>query len=375
MTPYTYIDSHDALCELVENLLHEPLIALDTESNNLHAYREQVCLIQISTRRADYIIDPLAMEDVSPLGKLMADPHIEKIIHAAENDVSALKRDFAFCFRNLFDTLAAARICGCKQVSLSALLEQYFGVQLDKHHQLDDWGSRPLAPESLVYAQKDTHFLPDLRDLLADKLTALHRWDEAQEVFCDLCYVPPVDQTFNAEGYWRIGLPIKLTMRQMAVLRELYLLREMLARKRDCPPAHIMNDKLLATLARVAPSTYDELVQLSQISLIVLEDYAQQVLDAVTRGLSMPTPLSRPTPLPSDPVVVERYTALREWRRSKANEREVDVDVIVSKDTLWALAERNPAALEAMTDIPGLGVWRLAMYGEEMLDVMRKFRK
>src|SRR5690606_29531 len=132
----------------------------DTESNSLYAYRERVCLIQLSTRSRDYILDPLIIVDMSPLAPLLADPGVEKVFHAAEYDLICLHRDYGFIVNNLFDTMVAARICGYKAIGLGSLLSEFLGVELDKRHQRDDWGERPLPPDSLRYAQMDTHYLP-----------------------------------------------------------------------------------------------------------------------------------------------------------------------------------------------------------------------
>ncbi len=114
-----YIDSDRDLAVLAEQLAGEPILAIDTESNSLYAYREQVCLIQVSTRSADYIIDPLADEvDVHRLGPLLANPAIEKVFHAAEYDLMCLKRDYHFTITNLYDTMEAARVCGHQNIGL-----------------------------------------------------------------------------------------------------------------------------------------------------------------------------------------------------------------------------------------------------------------
>src|SRR5262249_2530874 len=155
--------------------------AIDTESNSLYAYRERVCLVQISTRTADYIVDPLTIGDMTPFADLMANPAIEKVFHAAEYDLICLKRDYALICQNLFDTMIAARIVGLKLVGLGNLLEQYAGVKADKSHQRDNWGERPLPKESLLYAQMDTHYLPLLRDSLHAELVNTNRLTEAQE--------------------------------------------------------------------------------------------------------------------------------------------------------------------------------------------------
>src|SRR5688572_24583666 len=150
----TIIDTSSALRDLALRLRHEPLVAVDTESNSLYAYHERVCLIQMSTRKQDWLIDPLALDDLTPLADFFADPHIEKVFHAAEYDIMCMKRDFGFTFKNLFDTMYAARILGLKSVGLGSLLETHFGIRVDKRYQRADWSLRPIPPDQLHYAQQ-----------------------------------------------------------------------------------------------------------------------------------------------------------------------------------------------------------------------------
>jgi ribonuclease D len=373
--PFTYIDTDDRLRALADALARVPRIALDTESNSLHAYRERVCLLQISTDSADFIIDPLAGIDLSPLGAVMANPSIEKVAHAAANDVAVLKRDFGFVFATVFDTLSAARICGLRRVGLSDLTERYFGIRLDKSHQRDNWGERPLAQDSLRYAQMDTHFLLPLRDRLTAELVRLNRWEHAQEVFAELCALTPSPQTFDPEGYWRIALPIQLTPRQTAVLREVYLLRETIAQTVDLPAHRVLTDKALAALARAMPQSEAALHDLDDLPIFMMEHFSAELLNAVERGLrAEPPPAPPPTP-PDDPATVVRYTALREWRQALALAHGVDADVIIAKDTLWQIAERNPDSLDRLRDLRGMGEWRLSAHGEAILEVLRQYRR
>jgi ribonuclease D len=118
-----------ALARLVRALVREPILGVDTESNSLYVYQEQVCLIQISTPQVDYLVDPLRLDDLSPLEFLFADPQIEKVFHAAEYDIMTLKRDFNFHFAKVFDTMVAARVLGKKNVGLGWFLETEFGVK------------------------------------------------------------------------------------------------------------------------------------------------------------------------------------------------------------------------------------------------------
>ncbi len=373
-SPAQYIDHDRDFRKLVEALAAEPLIAIDTESNSLYAYRERVCLIQISTRSADYIVDPLRVANVHLLGPLLADPHIEKVFHAAEYDLLCLKRDYDFTVANLFDTMIAARICGHKAIGLDKLLGQYAGVEMNKNHQRDDWGQRPLPDESLLYAQMDTHYLPLLRDHLRAELERHNALVEARETFDEYARVGPLNHQFDPDGYWRIGLPADLHRRQMAILRELYLLREEIAQERDTPPFKVFNDKTLVAIAQAAPGTPHQLRGVFGMSENQIRRYGRQLIQAVERGWRGPLP--QPPQQPSmDSLVAERFNALRVWRKTRAEARGVESDVILTRDALWALAYRAPATLDDLHDIPGLGPWRRAEYGQEILDVLRPFHR
>jgi ribonuclease D len=373
--PATYIRTDDALKRLADKLAGETLIGIDTESNSLYAYREQVCLIQISTREADFIVDPFSVNDMQPLGALLQDPAIEKVFHAAEYDLMCLKRDYGFTLKNLFDTMIAARICGHKAVGLGALLSLYAGVEIDKKHQRDDWGKRPLPKEGLQYAQMDTHFLPLLHDRLTDELAALGALEEARESFEEGCDVHVSEHVFDADGYWRIALPNHLTRRQAAVLRELYLLREELAQKRDFPPFKVFSDRTLVALAVKAPDHTEDLRGIEGMSPSQVSRYGKQLISAIQTGMRtnpLPDPPDRAPA--TDPQVVDCYTALREWRKQKAMERGVESDVIISRDALWTVAHRMPKNRADLRDVRGLGPWKMAKYGDQLLEVVRTFK-
>ncbi|MBC8171945.1 MAG: HRDC domain-containing protein, partial [Anaerolineae bacterium] len=334
------IDSNEALSEVVTDLLIETLIGIDTESNSLHAYKERVCLIQLSSRSVDYIIDPLLITDMQPLGMLLAAPTIEKIFHASEYDVMCLKRDFGFQIVNLFDTMIAARICGYRQVGLNNLLALHFGIDVDKSHQRDNWGERPLPEDSLRYAQMDTHYLPALHDLLYNELVERGHIDEALETFQEMGEtIPPHDgRNFDPDGYWKIGQPNRLSSSEMGILRELYYLRETIAHDHDLPPFRIFSNQAMVDVAKRMPYSPRDLARIHNLPPAQVRRYGEQILEAVKRGreISLPqAPFYRPPPAD----ISDRYTALHTWRKNRAIQRGVESDVIVSRQTLWSLAE------------------------------------
>ena len=372
--PALYIEHDKNLKQLVKKLRNETLLAIDTESNSLYAYRERVCLIQLSTRTHDYIIDPLRIADMSPLGELLTNPKIEKVFHAAEYDLMCLKRDYDFMLVNLFDTMVAARICGVKAVGLNRLLTDYCGVNVDKSHQRDDWGQRPLSEEGLLYAQMDTHYLPTLRDKLIELLAKHGRTEEAVETFVEAAEVEPLEHTFDPDGYWRMAVPAGLNRRQSAVLRELYLLREQFAQERDCPPFKVFADKMLLAIAEASPRNAHEVEHVRGLPVAIAHRYAQELLEAIERGNRTQLPRRPRRVSDVDPVVAERFTALRDWRRERAESRGVESDVILSKDALWGLAIKAPTTLDGLQGIRGIGPWRLATYGEEIVTLMARLR-
>jgi len=355
---------------LLEALSSQPAVAVDTESNSLYAYQERVCLLQFSIPGADYVVDPLAGLDLSPLAPIFADPGVQKVFHAAEYDVMCLKRDFGFRFANLFDTMWAARILGWPRVGLGDVLEEIFGVHTNKRYQRYNWGRRPLEPEALAYACLDTHYLLPLRRLQADALMQKNRWKEAQEVFDQIAASEPVPRIFDPEGFRRIKGASDLTEREQAILRELYIWRDREARRQDRPPFKVLNDSTLIALAQARPRTKGELADGLGLKSYHVRRYGRGILRAIERGMHARPPKSHPPPPRHSEVEVARFQALRVWRKQVAAERGVDPDVVIGNAILWALAEQNPRTLEDLESIEGLGPWKRKKYGEAILKVL-----
>ncbi|NPA93399.1 MAG: ribonuclease D [Chloroflexi bacterium] len=363
--PPIWIDTAEALQTLANDLLREPHIGVDTEANSLHAYREQVCLLQFSTPTADYLVDPLALDDLSPLAPVFASPHVEKIFHAAEYDILGLHRDFGFTFNNLFDTMVSARILGYEKVGLGALLEQHFGIRLAKRFQKADWGQRPLPPEMLDYARLDTHFLIPLRNILYRQLEAKDLLPLAQEDFARLTH--PLEGTGRPPLWQRGGH--HLTPQQTAVLEALWRYRESEAEHRDVPPFKILDDKTLVALARALPRSRGDLQRVPGMSPGRIRRYGKRVLEVIKQGLNAPPQILQRPPRPDD-AYLARLEALRRWRQTAAKAMGVPSDVVLPKSHMQAIAAANPTTLDElrplMADIP----WRFAKFGAEILQVL-----
>lgn len=369
LEPPIWVDRPQALQKMAETLAQQPAIAVDTESNSLFAYHEQVCLIQFSTETTDYLVDPLALADLSILAPIFANPNIEKVFHAAEYDLICMKRDFGYTFTNLFDTMLAARILGKGALGLGSMLEAEFDVQVDKRLQRANWAKRPISPAMMAYARMDTHYLIALRDLLKPQLAACGRLELAEEDFRRMTRVPAGTHDNGSNGCWRISGAQDLSPRQAAVLMQLCAFRDDRARAIDLPPFRILSNQTLLELAQVMPRRRGELNNIFGLSPKLIDRFGSGLLEAVERGVVGPPAYRPASQRPSD-AVLGRLESLRNWRKVTAREMGVESDVILPREMVEAIAEADPRSLEAlsatMADLP----WRFNRFGRQILQVI-----
>jgi len=370
----TLITAHEHLEEVCAELSRFPRLAFDTESNGFYAYREKVCLVQISSPEADYIVDPIAIKDLDPLGPLFADPKIEKLFHAGEYDVLCLKRDYGFSFKNLYDTMIAARILGIKELGLAAAIERHFGLVISKKLQRADWGKRPLTPEMIRYAQGDTHFLMRLADEQSKALVEKGLMEDAIEAFCGLEKLEPNAKAFDPEGYWKLVGRQDIGGQAMAALKEIWLYREQQAGQRDRAPFRVMPEDLMARIAQAMPETREALAAVRGMSPYILERFGSGLLACVERAKSSP-PLTRPVAAEKRRMAEDEwkiFEALRLWRKERGERDKVEPVVILSSDSLRQIASfacrHDGDPLGPLSDL------KKTRYGEDIRLVVQKVR-
>jgi ribonuclease D len=360
---------------LAGELAREPILAVDTESNSLYAYRERVCLVQFSTPQADYLVDPLTLPDLSVLGEIFANPRIEKVFHAAEYDLIGMRRDFGFEFANLFDTMLAASILGKSEVGLATLLENEFGIRIDKRYQRANWGQRSLPEYLLDYARLDTHYLIPLRQRMHAELVASGRWALAADDFKRLCRLGERNHENGSKqpegACWRISGASELTPRQAAVLQELCRYRHMVAESLNRPLFKVIRDETLLAIAMTCPRTTSELKEIPGITWRQLQRHGNALLQAVQRGLKTP-PLHPPSPPRPDNGFLHRLDCLRRWRKTTAQQMGVKSDIVLPRDLMHNIAEGNPQGMSELAGILELSPWRLENYGKRILEIISR---
>lgn len=368
-TPLRLIQSEGELDEVLPVLASTPHLAVDTESNSLYAYQEQVCLIQFSTHDQDLLIDPLSIPDLSALDPIFSDPKVEKVLHGAEYDVICLARDFDFILDNLFDTRTACRTLGYKRSGLSDLVEEILGVKISKRFQRANWGRRPLPREMLDYARLDTHYLIPLRQHLTDKLLAAGRWQEFNELSQRKSTPLHQENGFDPDGFWSISKARKLKPQQRAILRELYLLRDHLARELDRPTFKVMPDHALLAMARTAPRDLNSLHDIKGVSARWVREYGDDMLQAIRQG-NQAKPPAKPAYQGMSDAAHDRFEALREWRKLTARQHKVESDLILPRDLLETLANKAPRSRKELQRLMDPLEWRFQQFGDEILKIL-----
>ncbi len=380
----TLIYKRSAFAGMLDDLQGKSLIALDTESDSLFSYYPKVCLIQLTTyadrenpdpkKVVDYLVDPLRLDQLDGLGTLLADPAVEVIMHAAENDILILQRDFNFTFSYIFDTQLAARILGWNRKGLAAILEEQFGLVSNKRMQRTNWGKRPLTPQQITYAQMDTHYLPALRQRQIKELKEAGRWEEAQEAFKHLLRVNYHERTANDRSFWQMKVARSIDPEATGVLEAIWQWREHEAQHQDRPPFKLVSDRVLERIAVAQPTTVAQLGKIAGISDYQIRRYGKALIAAVKDGQQRPRPKapegSKRPDHNVDRATLERYENLRRWRSQTAKARGVDTDIVFNNSTLLIIAKRRPSSIAELEEIEEIGPWKAKTYAPDVLQLV-----
>ena len=372
-----WIQTPDDLRALAGELAGTRALAIDTEADSLHHYPGKLCLVQLADERGrGHLVDPLAVRDLSPLRAVLADSGTLKVLHAADNDLAYLKRLYGVTVASLFDTAVAARFLGGTSLGLEGLLTQYLGVTAVKSRQKDDWSRRPLTPEQEAYALDDVLHLIPLRERLLEALRAMGREQWVEEECAGLAALVVPEKPVDPDAYMKIKGARELDGRGLAVLRELYTMREALALRLDRPPFMIVGNESLVALAKRLPEDAAAILSVPGCTPPVVRRAGTAILEAVARGLALPDaelPAYRPMPRPHAPAAVRRRAeALRAWRTKASKEIGLDPGVLFPQRLIDRLAAAPPSDLAALRLVDGVRDWRVGLYGPALLETVAR---
>ena len=371
---YQIVDSIVELKKMVAILETKKAIAVDIEADSLYHFTEKVCLIQIASEQTVYIIDPLAIKDLSPLIPLFYNCNIQKIFHSADYDIRCLYRDFQIQVTNLFDTQLACRFLGMKETGLDAVLLKQFNIHTDKKYQKKDWSRRPLSQDMLVYAAKDALFLVPLGKALEKALENKGRLSWVYEESQLLSKLRP-----TSNGAKPLFLKFKgagrLNPRELAILESILKYRKTVAQRKDLPVFKIIGNSAILKIVKSKPLNLNQLEKTQALSRKQIDRYGRILSKNIQKALEipeneLPTYPRKKAPLVK-PTARKRIKVLKSWRERKAKTLGIDPCLVCSKAIIADIAIKNPNNTSQLNQIKELKNWQKNMLGKEIITILR----
>ena len=247
---WIFVDTPKKIKRAFDNFENTSILSIDTEYDSFRYFREILCLIQIHANETTYIFDPLGKLNLSFLGKFFNDEAIVKILHAADNDIRLLKRDYLFDFQNIFDTHRAAMILGLHQLSLEKMINHFLNADLKKSKKMQRsrWDKRPLTDEQLLYAMQDVIFLPALYKEQLRQLRVKGTEETASDAFAKIAAATWQEKIIDRRGHTKLAGYYSLNQEQKDLLKKLYAWRFRQAKTENRAIFMFLPDEVLLSL-------------------------------------------------------------------------------------------------------------------------------
>jgi ribonuclease D len=365
------VDTRDALDRLVEELRKSGSFSYDSEFIGELSYVPKLCLIQIATSTHIALIDPLAGIDLTPFWELLADPAVEKVVHAGEQDIEPVYRSIGKKAANFFDTQIAAGFCTMAYpVALSKLVAHMIGAKLGKALTFTHWDQRPLSPMQLRYAADDVRYLPALRQELKLRLEKSGHTKHASaesEALCD-----PARHVHDPEtAFLRLRGAGTMNLQQLLVLRELTNWREKASETDNVPARTFLRDDVLVELARNPIKSVEKLSRVRGLPRPVETAHGPTIIRVTAEALAMPAG-SIQGPRHYEPNPTERFEADSLFASAEvmSYEQSIDPALVVSRQDIGELYRRLRAN-EPIDDLRLMQGWRRELVGNRIVQTVQ----
>lgn len=353
------------LRELCERVRSAPRVGIDTEFHNERSYTARLMVVQLAFEDGCAIVDPLAMDDLSPLAHALCKTTV--VGHALTSDLKIFADKWDVVPPDVFDCQVAAAFLGYGMaISLADLVRDLCGTRLKKSQTVSDWSARPFSEKQLEYLVDDVAHLLDMQDKLSERLREKGRYEWAIEE-CRL--LSEVDRYRSEERrmYSRIPGANRMNRRELGVLSEITKLRDRIARDRDLPLKYVMPDDVVGGLATVRPRTLEDLAQLRRLDAGTRRALGPLILEAVKRGeaiaeADLPAKFSRPLGNARETLVSLMSVVVGEL----AQENELPPSLLAPRASLERVAREVPTSREDFERVLGLSHWRTQLVAEPL---------
>lgn len=367
---YQMIDHPDQLAAVVSACQAVPAIALDTEFARFSTYYPILGLVQIYTGSDCFIIDPLAIQDLSPLADILADEKIVKVLHACSEDMEVFQHALDVIPTPVYDTQIAGAVLGIGfSVGYQAMVEHYLSITLPKDQTRSDWIARPLSDRQLEYAALDVIHLLEVFNLQQQALAGTEKahWVESESVSLgqDIPTMMAPDEYYKKlKGLWQLTRP------QLHVLKTLCAWREELAREEDVPRNRVVDQKALLMIARDGLQSRQALQQSAGLTSRQVRKYGDAIIDLLAKAVDAPAS--------EHPALMERTDApinnrklkkLKQVVEATAKEMSIAPELLTKRRHLEKLIRSEDA--KGQYHLPNeLDGWRRPVIGEALLTAL-----
>lgn len=329
------VTSDEQLAELIDHLRSTGRFAYDSEFIGELTYVPKLCLIQVASAARIALIDPLAELNLDPFWELIADPAIEKIVHAGQQDLEPIVRHLGRAPANIFDTQIAAGFIGLPYpLSLSKLVNETAGVKIGKGLTFTHWDQRPLSAMQLRYAADDVRYLLLAREKIGQQLDALGHTAWAAEECAAQCN-PALFKFDPEQQYLRVRGAGSLSPRNLAILRELTIWRDEASRLADIPPRAFLKDEILIDLARNPVKSVDKLDRVRGLPRPVEAEHGSRIVELTAHALSLPE-TDLPETKDNEPTPREKFRTDSIWAVTQClcAGQSIDVAVVTNRQEI-----------------------------------------
>ncbi len=372
--PYIFVERPSDLVRIIFEIEDENVIGVDLEADSMFHYYEKVCLLQISTAHKNFVIDPLALKDLSPLVPVFADPNIRKVFHGADYDIRSLHRDFSIEVCSLFDTQIAASFLGIEETGLANLLQARFGIGVEKKYQKKDWSKRPLKESMLAYAVLDSVYLVPLAHMLEAELRKKGRLFCVEEECQRLCRVR-MNREENDPLFLKFKGAGKLDIRSLTVLEAVLQFRNEMAKKSDRPLFKVLANAQINRIVKEKPKNVEELKEKDCLSPKQIHHFGAALCKGVETAMTLPEEFLLQYPKKSGPYVgpkvSKRIKSLKKWREQRALQMGVAPSLVCTNSQIKSLAMLQPKTQNELKGIVLMRNWQRKLFGTEICALLK----
>lgn len=361
------VDSPKNLELALFNLKNSPVLSIDTESSGYFTYYAKVCLIQITARSKNYIIDPLKIQNLDILSPLFEDESILKIFHSAYDDIKALKRDFGFQFHNVADTMLSSRYLGMEHNSLLALVEHYHHKKLAKEFQKSNWELRPLKKDQLQYAALDTAYLESIWESMEKELKDRNLYDEAKSEFT---FVAQEDTSQKeGDGYNLAKFPdiLNITPLDRGKIEVILKFREEKAKRLNKAAFRVLNNEAINRLIGT------EMIEDNFIQTLGKKDGTElyQIMKESNIESIESSELNKRIGEDLEGEEREAFRRLKKWKEHIQKIRRIEHSLLPSSKHLVQIIRDKPIAVDDLKKMNIMSEWKSINYGPAIIAALK----